>query len=350
MGRKPTKNFNLLKGMRQRKRWNTTFYYFDTGGKPRKEIPLGNDYAIAVKKWAELQIDAKPKHQDIITFRYVCERYVKEVIPTKAPATQKDNLRELDQLYKFFDNPPVPLYKIKPINIRQYLDWRGIIRANREKALFSHIWNKAREWGYTDLTNPCMGIKGFRETGRKHVYIDDDLYNAVYAVASEPLRDAMDMAYFTGQRPSDVLKMTDHDIQDGILRIEQNKTGTKLQIIIEDELDILIKRIIERKSSYKIRSFSLIVDSTGQRLTASALRGHFDRAREAAGISKEKFQFRDLRAKAATDTTEYTGDIRQAQKQLGHTTISMTEHYVKSRKGEKVRPTITRKTAPQNKK
>lgn len=82
------------------------FYYYDTGKRPRREIPLGSDYAIAIKKWAELETDAKPGHLEIITFRYVAERYLREVVPTKSPATQKDNLREISRLYKFFDNPP----------------------------------------------------------------------------------------------------------------------------------------------------------------------------------------------------------------------------------------------------
>ncbi|MBX9915904.1 MAG: tyrosine-type recombinase/integrase [Nitrosomonas sp.] len=128
--------------------------------------------------------------------------------------------------------------------------------------------------------------------------------------------------------------MTDHDIQDGAITVTQNKTGAKLRINIAGDLDNLIRKISERKAAHKIISFSLIVDDKGQRLTSRALRGHFDRAREAAGINKESFQFRDLQAKAATDTAEFTGDIRQAQKQLEHTNITMTEHYVKSRKGE----------------
>jgi hypothetical protein len=75
-----------------------------------------------------------------MTFRYVAERYIKEVLPTKAPATQKDNLRELQMLYKFFDNPPAPLDEIEPIHIRQYIDMRtqsgAAVRAKSEKALF----------------------------------------------------------------------------------------------------------------------------------------------------------------------------------------------------------------------
>lgn len=339
MGRAPTINKNLPKRMRARKRGAKIWYYYDTGARPRKEIPLGCDYAIAVKKWSEIEMDQSDRYQAIITFQYAANRYIKEIIPTKAPATQKDNLRELDQLYKFFGNPPPPLNEIKPIHIRQYLDWRKTIRANREKALFSHIWNKAREWGYTDLPNPCSGIKGFKETGRKDVYIDDATFNAVHLAASQPLRDAMDLAYLTGQRPSDVLKMTEHDIQEGHISVTQNKTGAKIRINIQGELSILIDRIFLRKSTYKVRSFYLIVDDTGQKFSYNSFRGHFDNARELAGVHKDKFQFRDIRAKAGTDKADSSGDIRQAQRQLGHSSVTMTETYIRERKGSKVTPT-----------
>ncbi|SFI76571.1 Site-specific recombinase XerD [Nitrosomonas sp. Nm34] len=343
MGRKPTKNLNLPRRMRARVRGKVIYYFYDAGGKPRKEIPLGKDYAMAVKKWAELEIDAKPIHCQVITFKYVSERYIKEVLPTKAQSTQKDNLRELQQLYKFFDNPPAPLDDIEPIHIRQYIDARtqmgAAVRAKREKALFSHIFNKAREWGYTSNPNPCAGIRGAKEKGRRHVYITDQMYSDVYSHAEQPLKDAMDIAYLTGQRPSDVLKMTERDIEDGALCVTQNKTGAKLRISIEGELSSLLARISARKANYKIRSLHIIVNNDGQPISLRALQDQFHKAREKAGIDKDKFQFRDLRAKAGTDKTEFSGDIRQAQKQLGHTNVTMTEHYVRGRKGEKVKPT-----------
>lgn len=348
MGRKPTVNLNLPPRMRARARGNKVHYYYDAGGKPRKEIPLGSDYALAVRKWTELQID-QPQPETHLTFRKVAERYVREVLPGKAPRTQADNMIELGFLYQFFDNPPALLDSIRPIHVRQYMDWRGKtnnakgqtakVRANREKALFSHIWNMARDWGYTDLPNPCAGIKGYTEKGRKDIYIEEAMFAAVYATASQPLRDAMDMAYLTGQRPADVLKMAENDLRDEVLYVTQGKTKTKLRIRIEGELDSLIERIKTRKAGHKIRSLHLIVDDTGQRFTYSMLREHFDKARDAAGVDKAAFQFRDLRAKAATDKAESSGDIRQAQKQLGHTTIGMTEHYTRSRRGEKVGPT-----------
>ena len=64
MGRKPSKHPNLPKGMRARTKANgKTWYYYDTGGKPRREIPLGDDYVLAIQKWTELEM--APRHQAI---------------------------------------------------------------------------------------------------------------------------------------------------------------------------------------------------------------------------------------------------------------------------------------------
>lgn len=342
MGRKPTVNLNLPTRMRARARGNKIHYYYDVGGKPRREIPLGSDYSLAVKKWAELQIDQPVPVGASITFRTVAERYVREVLPGKAPRTQADNFKELGFLYQFFDNPPALIESIEPVHIRQYLDWRGKtarVRANREKALFSHIFNMARSWGLTIGTNPCAGIKGFTEVGRKDVYVEDSAFAAVYKVSSQALKDAMDLAYLTGQRPGDVLKMAETDIREGALTIIQQKTGAKLRISIEGELAGLLTRIMARKATFKVRCLSLIVNDDGSRLTYNMLRNHFDAARDAAGVDKDSFQFRDLRAKAATDKADFSGDIRQAQQQLGHTTVGMTEQYIRARKGQKVTPT-----------
>lgn len=79
MGRRPTLHLNLPSGLRARaQRSGRVYYYYDTGAKPRREIPLGNDYALAVKRWAELQIGTRERHQEIVTFRYVAERYQRE--------------------------------------------------------------------------------------------------------------------------------------------------------------------------------------------------------------------------------------------------------------------------------
>lgn len=323
MGRKRVTNKELPRGLHLK----GGRYYHVTSTTPRKWTPLGADRPQALLAWA--RIEGTAPDPNVRTFEVIAQRYIREVIPMKAPRTQRDNFRELDNLTAVFGK--VLIDAIKPFHVRQYLDMRGKTakaRANREKALLSHLFNKAREWGYTDAPNPCQGVKGFTEAGRDR-YVTDAEFEAVRLAAHPTVRDAMDLALLTGQRPADVLKIQRSDIRDGALWVVQNKTKAKRAIELTGELATLIERINarprERMSAY------LIQDDNGRPLSQLALRSRFDKARKTAGVT---FQFRDIRAKAATDT----GDLAHSQKLLGHRNREMTEHYVKQRVGERVRP------------
>jgi integrase len=161
----------------------------------------------------------------------------------------------------------------------------------------------------------------------------------VYEKADVGLRDAMDLAYLTGQRVTDTRLMDERDVREGMIWVLQGKTNAKRRIEITGELNVLINRIMSRKSGHKVRSTRLIVTEDGTPMSVAMLRGRFDLAREAAGVAKSEFQMRDLRAKAGTDKAELSGDILQARDQLGHTTVVMTEQYIRNRKGKKVSPT-----------
>lgn len=347
MGRTAYKNNNLPPRLRKRSKGGKDYYSYDLGGKPRKEVALGTDYLKAIERWAELE----KQYSGLLviraegpTFIDLVHRYVKDVLPNKAPRTRQDNLKELENLKRFFGKPPAPLDQIRPLHIRQYLDQRtkdgrGHVRANREKALFSHMFNFARSVGMTDSENPVKGIKGYSETGRATVYVEDDAFEAVLKEADQPTKFAMKLAYLTGQRPGDVLSATAGDIRDGFLHFEQSKTGKKLRIEIVGELKVLVEEIQAYRRVKNVIHQYLLVTETGSKLTEGALKGRFTKARAAAKVDIKGFQFRDLRAKAATDTTEATGDIRQAQRQLGHAALSMTEHYTRQRKGDAVKPT-----------
>lgn len=343
MGRKPSKPGAIPRLRPRKQKSGRICYYYDHGtGKDgkRREEPLGSDYGLAIKRWAEIEQESSPPAHAMLTFRHVADRYRVEVIPKKSVRTQKDNAHELTKLLAFFDDPPAPFQKIRPLHIRQYREWRHAapVRANREIALLSHIWNWAREKGYTDLPNPCTGVDRNREGGRD-VYVEDATYRAVYTAADQPLKDAMDLAYLTGQRVADVWSMDERQVTATGLRIRQGKTRAKQEMEIAGELAALLDRIMARKRNLKLRSTRLIVGERGLALGRDALRYRFDKAREAAGVPKGEFQFRDLRAKAGTDKADSAGDIRQAQKQLGHASVVMTEAYVRNRKGAKTTPT-----------
>ena len=327
-----------------------TYFYYDTCAKPRKWLPLGADYLSALKKYADLDLQYNDKMAaaiaDATTFDVVAKRYFAEVVCKKAIRTQKDNVAEFKKLADFFCSPtPAPIDEIRPMHIRQYLDWRarqgGGVRANREVALFSHIFNKAREWGYTDQENPCRGISRNKEAGRK-VYVDDADFWAVYEAAERHIQFVMLVAYLIGQRVADCLKIELGDIKDGALWIDQNKVTSKVRIRLDGVLGDVIGQILQERGEQKHDALFVHLGGVrhhGQPLTYSMLRGGMDRAREAAGVEKAHFQFRDLRAKAATDKDEALG-IEAARALLGHKNQSMTVEYVRHRKGKLVAPTV----------
>jgi integrase len=282
---------------------------------------------------------------------FVFDRYEREIVPLRAPATQRDYIANLKQLAKVFGTAPVDA--ITPQHVAQYRDRRGAkVRANRELALLSHVFNLAREWGYTARDNPVRGVRKNKETPRDY-YADAPVWNAVYACATIELQDAMDLNYLTGQRPADVLKMSETDIKDGALEVRQGKTNKRLRILLDHadgtrtELGQLLDRI--RARPRKVRSLYLIATPTGVPLNRWTLRVRFDAARKAAAEAAEleatpsskaladrvrKFQFRDIRPRAASDI----GDLTAASKLLGHTEQQITRK-VYIRVGETVKPT-----------
>lgn len=153
-----TENRDLPPGMYRRKRTSKSkknpgkewisYFYLDKSGKP---IPLGTDLSLARLKWAELEAKEKPK--DLLTMGAIFDRYERDIIPKKAPRTQKDNLAEIRQLRTYFEKAPID--GVTPAQVAQYRDARSAkVRANREIATLSHIFNIAREWGLTSREKP----------------------------------------------------------------------------------------------------------------------------------------------------------------------------------------------------
>ena len=260
-------------------------------------------------------------------FIAVSAKYRREILPSKSAKTQREYepaLNRLDKAFKAFRLP-----QIRPIHCRQYLDRRTAkVAANREMAVFSALFNWARSIGLTDAPNPATGIKRHRES-RRETYVTDEQFDAVWKHAGPELQDALDIARLTGQRPADVLKIRLGDISDGHLWVRQNKTGARLGIAVVGQLIAVIERCRTRER--EATGLYLVQTATGQRVTYTMLRNRFEDAREKAG---EKWQFRDLRAKAATDLD----DVKAAQGLLGHRSETTTADIYRRVKGNKVNP------------
>lgn len=356
----PPRMVRRVRKLKSGKEWVGYYYY---AGKASKEIPLGTDLVEAKRKWAELE--GKPAAADTTKLDTAFTKYLRDVIPKKALRTQKLNMAELETLRAYFSG--ASFRDVKTKHLALYRDSRktkkrlrkdGTVRdpggrpapvaANRELALFSDVWNYAREWGYTDLANPARGLRRNDETPRDY-YAEDDAWQAVYEAGTQEFRDAMDLSYLSGQRPSDVVAFSKRHIVDDALEVTQGKTRKKLRIELTDrdtgartELGLVIDRIKARPVS----SLKLLCTADGKPLTRPMLRTRFEAARAAAAATADaagdtdlaqrirRMWFTDNRPKAASDIDS----IEAASKLLGHSGESITRT-VYRRVGERAKPT-----------
>lgn len=157
----------------------------------------------------------------------------------------------------------------------------------------------------------------------------------------------IDMAYLTGQRIGDLLRMEWSQItRDGIL-FEPAKTegSTGVRILIEwtPKLRALIERLKhppkipgEKPKAKPVSSRWVFTSLSGQPYTYDGASTAWTRARDRAGVKDAHFH--DIRAKALTDL-ETRGGIRHAQKMGGHSTESQTADYVRHKQAIKVAAT-----------
>lgn len=340
MGSSPSISRHLPKQMRARmQKSGVIYYYFDAGGKPRKETPLGSDYVLAVQKWAAMNTAPNPI---LPTVGYAVTRYISSPSFTElSSGTQDDYKFAIDKINESFGE--APLDQVTPAHLNQYLMTRGVKskhRAQREISILGMIFRFARGIGLTK-NDPKEAVTLKKLPGRKDVYISDEMLDAVYDKASIDLKDAIDLAYYIGQRPADVITMRKVAAKDGYLEYRQGKTGTPQRIALIGPLAELLERIEARKASHSVGSIYILVDESGLRMTKDKLRGRFEKARAEAGIKGKDFQFRDLRRKSGTDMRDQ-GGLDAAQDLLGHASQAMTEHYTAAR-GKKIHKIPLRK-------
>jgi hypothetical protein len=242
------------------------------------------------------------------------KKYRAEILPGKAPKTQKMQGKELDRLEAVFGRMDPD--GIEPPMIVQYLTERGApVAANREVALLSHIFTKGIRWQLA-TKNPCLRslVERNEEKPRRHKVADIDLMRA-WLSARPWMRALMALAYVGGQRKMDTARIRDADFGARGLDLTQGKTGTELLLKWTKGLRWARAFALEVRTAAfgKVKPDMvpwLVCTRRGQVYSARQQRREWARvmlALEQQGGAP--FQFRDIRAKSATDhaTGEHLG-------------------------------------------
>ena len=333
MGRRRKSNFNLPPRLYFK---HGAYYYVS---RENKWTRLSEDKAIAFSKWAEIEGETPRESGSEKPLRgsvgELIEKYMVEIAPKKAKATYTGNLMEAKNLAAVFGKMLV--LEVRPMHIAQYLDVRGVsapIRANREIALLSHMFSYAMRWGQIDR-NPCIGVAKHPEKGRDR-YITDQEFQAVKKIASEFISVVMDFAYITALRKGDILNLRLEQITDEGIWIKQSKTGAKQLYEWTDGLRDVVGRAKALKRP--IRGLYLFCTRKGQPYSDTGFKAIWNRVQVKWAVSGgQRFTFHDIRAKALTDAKNKGLD---AQLLAGHSSSSMTEHYIKQRDFKRVKPIL----------
>jgi integrase len=318
MPRPRKKNNHLPPRMHQK---GKSYYYVVRG----KWTPLGDDLNQARIKWASMENEGTSNQAG---FSVALDTYMSKVMAEGSPNTVRAYMGKLKLLNDVFGN--MLLDEIKPMHIARFIDSHPHKNSAKMcKAIISGAYSLAIRQGHADK-NPCQGIEvtGIKDRTR---YIQDAEFYAIRDKADELVQIAMDLAYLTGMRISDVLKVKLSDISDRGLVVEQKKTGKRQTFKITPQ----VQKVIDRAKSLDrvLGSFYLIPNHKGQAFERRVFYFRWQKACKLAGV--ENVHFHDIRGKHATDMKANGQDY---QKSLGHSSMKQSEAYVKRLEFELVEP------------
>lgn len=305
---------------------------------------LGKTLPEAYREWAK-RIDSLDKANNI---GQLLDRYALEVVPTKAPYTQRRNASHIKRIRAVFGH--VPLSSIEPKDIYKYADKRGSkVEARQEIAVLSHAFTKAVEWGYINR-HPFKGEVRLQGNKSRTRYVED--WEVVECLSLEPMYNKgsvkaiqayIQLKLLTGLRQGDLLRLTMAMMQDDGIHITPRKTQTSSgkQTIYEwsDELRAAVQMAKDARPVH-VSPFlfcnkrgKCYVNENGIASGWSSMWQRFmGRVLKETKV-KERFTEHDLRAKVASDAE----NIDHARALLSHATSNITQR-VYRRKPEKVKP------------
>lgn len=257
------------------------------------------------------------------TVGQLLDRFVPEHFPTLARRTQIDCLRHIETLRGLWGD--VEADKLTARMIGQWMNGgpaRGKIQRGKIVSMLATMYKYAvGEWFVVD-SNPTRDLRMPKSKPRTR-YVTPSEFEAVKAVASPRLRAAMDLAYITGQRQGDILKLRwDHiDGNKRVIHLRQGKTGKRFGIYITEAVEEVLMRC--KRMTPALPKEYVLRTREGKRYTSPGFRTMWQRTMQKAvdtGAIKEPFTFHDLRAACASDHA----DIEDAAKLLGHQNSQMT--------------------------
>ena len=290
--------------------------------------------------------DARSARKHSPNFNEFADRYVAEhVLVSKKPRSAAEDRRNLARhILPAFGRRLITEITSADVTKFQASKSATPIAANRCLALMSHMFNMAERWGLRPRrSNPCEHVAKYPERGRERMLSPQELARLGSALATAaagypgginldhpPFRRdfpedwraiaVVKLLIFTGARLSEVLglRWDQVDLQRGIARLRDSKTGSKTIYLTEPAVEVL--RAVPRFDNLP---FVLSGDRDGTHY--SGVQKAWRRIRGLAGLLDVRLH--DLRHTHASEAVSAGESLYIVGKILGHTHAATTQRY-----------------------
>jgi integrase len=176
--------------------------------------------------------------------------------------------------------------------------------------------------------DPTIGIKGFAE-GEIATWTEDEIEQFKQRwPAGTPERMAFALLLYTGQRRSDVVRMSWRDIDGNAIRVIQQKTGTKVKIPLHPQL----RRLID---DWPKRHVVVLATAYGKPFSAAGF-GNWMAAKIAEAGLPDHCVTHGLRKAAARRLAEAGCSAHQIMAITGHKSLAEAERYTRAADQERL--------------
>ena len=189
--------------------------------------------------------------------------------------------------------------------------------ANLCLAVLSAMLEKSEAWEWRPQhSNPCRHVERYKTNSRERVLIADEMARLGPAIASDPDGKVFLVIALTGARVSEItgLKWSYLDLDNGVARLPDSKTGAKTLVLPEPVLDIL--RTVKPAHGS---------EDVFPQLSKHAIYQTWVRIRTAAGLPD--LRIHDLRHNFASWGVNGNLGLPIIGKLLGHSSAQMTAKY-----------------------
>lgn len=327
-------------------------YYSYRDPRTGKEYGLGRDKRYAINQAVEANMAMLPavevslidriNESETITVELWCDRYIAILERRNTSNSSMAEYRgRVNAVRKAFSGRNITTITTKDISVflEDYIAKDKPTRAKLIRSTMLDMFREAISEGII-TNNPVEATRNARITVKRN-RLSVEQFSLILDVAKgmQPwVSLSIELAVLTGQRVSDISKMSWADIRDNRLWVEQKKTGMKLTIPVTTSIPLLGLKLadtIEKCRKAYSMNHTLISSRNGNPLAVETISRGFTKARDDSGIKWDGSppSFHELRSLSARLYADNKGN-KYAQQLLGHKSSQMSERYIDVRGSE----------------